>query len=200
MGEQLNAYYIGLDNAPQWQGFAGNVRVEDPKTDFQGLKIRAISFTFPIWEAVGASPVSMPASDIYTALERGVVDCFSYGMSGWAAMGWPEVVKYLYPVKVLPGDNSAIIVNLDVWNSLSKEQQNWLQQPMIDHEDEWIQYWKDAYEAEEAAILEAGMELLEWSDADIEWFEQLATEELWKSVIEKNPVLGPRFKDIVSRM
>lgn len=200
MGKQLNAYYLGAHCAPQWQGFAGNVRVKDPKKDFTGQKIRAISFTFPVWEAVGASPVGMPASDVYTALERGVVDCFSYGMAGWVKMGWPEVVKYRYPVRVLYGDNTGILVNLNVWNSLSKEQQNWLQQPVLDHEDEWAQYWEAAFAAEEEAIIKAGMERLKWSDEDIKWFVQLADKELWKRVIEKNPVYGPRFKEIVSRM
>jgi len=200
MAEQLNAYYLGANCAPQWQGFAGNVKVTDPRTGFQGLKVRAISFTFPVWEALGASPVGMPASDVYTALERGVVDCFSYGMSGWVKMGWPEVVKYLYPIRPLYGDNTGNLVNLDVWNSLSKEEQNWLQQPVLDHEDEWAEFWEATYVAEEAGCIDAGMEMLQWSDEDIKWFNELAYEELWKGVLEKNPVYGPQFKEIVDKL
>jgi TRAP-type C4-dicarboxylate transport system substrate-binding protein len=200
MGKQINAYYLGAHCAPQWFGFAGNVIVKDPRKDFKGKKARSISLTFPIWEAVGAIPVNMPASDIYTALERKVVDCVSYGMSGWVKMGWPEVVKYRYPVKVFYGDNTTLLVNLKVWNSLSKEQQNWLQQPVLDHEDEWARYWEAAYAAEEEAIIKAGMQRLKWSDEDIKWFEQLASSELWKVMLKKNPVDGPRFKALVDKM
>ena len=42
--------------------------------DLKGMKIRVSPTNVPFMKAVGANPVQMPPSDVYTAMERGVVD------------------------------------------------------------------------------------------------------------------------------
>ena len=91
--------------------------------DFNGMKIR--SFT-PSMAALlrhfGASPVTLQFSEVYTSLQRGVVD-----MSVTAAMAgntgnWPEVTTHLYPL-ALTSSVQGHFVNLKYWNRFSPEAQ-----------------------------------------------------------------------------
>ncbi len=67
-----------------------------PVTDgFKGLKVRGTTLYHKMITTLGGSPVVLPGTEIYTALEKGVVDG-----AGWALMGgldykWYEVAKYV---------------------------------------------------------------------------------------------------------
>lgn len=63
--------------------------------DLKGLRIRSYGHALPrVFEAFGATPVSMGTADAYEALERGILDCSPTGIT--LARGWrfEEVAKY----------------------------------------------------------------------------------------------------------
>lgn len=48
----------------------------------QNMKIRVFPAIAPAVKALGASPLVLPMGDIYTAMERGIIDGFAQGVSG----------------------------------------------------------------------------------------------------------------------
>ena len=50
--------------------------------DLKGVKIRVFPAIAPAVKALGASPVVMQMTEIYTAMERGIIDGFAQGVSG----------------------------------------------------------------------------------------------------------------------
>lgn len=63
--------------------------------DMKGMRIRHPSdIAANIIEKAGASPVGLPASDLYTSLQRGVIDGMSLPWSPTGSFNLIEVVKY----------------------------------------------------------------------------------------------------------
>lgn len=93
--------------------------------DFKGLKIRAPQgMVYNIFERIGATPVNLPGSEVYTGLEKGVIDAAdSTVLSNNEAMG----LHAFAPYPLYPGFHSmpmiAVSVNKDAWDSLSKDLQ-----------------------------------------------------------------------------
>jgi TRAP-type mannitol/chloroaromatic compound transport system substrate-binding protein len=93
--------------------------------DFKGLKIRAPQgMVYNIFERIGATPVNLPASEVYTALEKGVIDAAdSTVLSNNDAMGLHAYAQY----PLYPGFHSmpmiAIEINKKIWDGLPVELQ-----------------------------------------------------------------------------
>ncbi|WP_447530365.1 TRAP transporter substrate-binding protein [Vreelandella sp. TE19] len=63
--------------------------------DLEGLRIRRpTAVAGQMLENMGASPVGMPAPDIYTAMQRGVIDGLSFPWEGLAGFRINELVSY----------------------------------------------------------------------------------------------------------
>jgi TRAP-type C4-dicarboxylate transport system substrate-binding protein len=68
-------------------------------------------------KALGAQPVSLAFGEVYTALERGTVDCGITGAGSGNGVKWPEVTTHLYTMP-LSWSTSGYFVNLAWWNKL----------------------------------------------------------------------------------
>ncbi|WP_442486727.1 TRAP transporter substrate-binding protein [Halomonas litopenaei] len=97
--------------------------------DFEGLKIRAPQgMVYNIFERIGATPVNLPGSEVYTGLEKGVIDAAdSTVLSNNDAQG----LHAFAPYPLYPGFHSmpmiAVSVNKDIWDGLPEDLQTTLE-------------------------------------------------------------------------
>ncbi len=93
--------------------------------DFKGLKFRGTGWSTKTVNEMGGSGVMIPATDVYSALERGLIDACEFGNP---SANWDykmhEVTKY----QGFPGihklyETSSFIINMDAWNKLPKDLQ-----------------------------------------------------------------------------
>lgn len=94
--------------------------------DLAGKRIRTYGQYMPLlFEAAGATPVNIPPDELYTALDRGVVDGAYTQASFLRDIGAHEVTKqWMYVGEgTTPPLNVGyhMTINLDLWNSLSNE-------------------------------------------------------------------------------
>ena len=76
--------------------YANNKKPIKKPEDFKGLKIRGYSeLASETIKALGASPVTMGAGEVYMALQRGTIDGQSSGTSAMRDRKMYEVTKYL---------------------------------------------------------------------------------------------------------
>jgi TRAP-type C4-dicarboxylate transport system substrate-binding protein len=86
--------------------------------DLKGLKVRTNGpSASDLMKALGAQPVSLAFGEVYTALERGTVDCAITGAGSGNGVKWPEVTTHLYTL-VLSWSTNGYFVNLAWWNKL----------------------------------------------------------------------------------
>jgi TRAP-type C4-dicarboxylate transport system substrate-binding protein len=132
---------------------------ESTKTglDLSGMKIRSTGLYNPFLVAMGATTVVMAPGDVYAGLQRGVVDGLAWPWGSIGKYGWQRFLKY----RVTPSFFSAsnlVIVNLDKWKGLSKEQQDRLtkQARAFEHDGSAIVVKKG--EEDDAKLKEAGVQ------------------------------------------
>src|SRR5215217_3960625 len=121
--QKLNSYYLArqFHNVP----FHIYLNKKPEKLDFTGLKIRVTPVYKDIVEALGGTAITTAPGEVYTALERGMVDGYGWPVSGIFDLGWEKVTKYrlepaFYAVEV------NVLVNLDTWKSLNDAQRKLL--------------------------------------------------------------------------
>jgi len=86
--------------------------------DFKGIKIRGLSKLFDAGlAAVGASPSAMPGSEVYQALESGVIDASLTGVAAAYSRRFYEVQKFGAASTIVTA-YSNIVVNPAWWNKL----------------------------------------------------------------------------------
>ncbi len=132
--------------------------------DLKGLKIRSHGTNAKVVEALGGTPVAMPMPEIYTALQRGVVDGSLYPLETNKGWKMAEVVKYCTLNYANAYTTSFyVVMNLDKWNSLSPE----VRKTIMEINDEWIpkhgEAWDKSDEEGRQFLIEKGREIIELS-------------------------------------
>ncbi|OMH36223.1 TRAP transporter substrate-binding protein [Motiliproteus sp. MSK22-1] len=111
------------NTGPQMGGWF--VKKIDDAEDLQGLRLRYPGLGGELLRHLGATPVNIPGGELFTALQSGTVDGVEW-ISPWndLAFGLQRVCKhYYYPGFHEPGHGFALYINLELWNSFSKEEQ-----------------------------------------------------------------------------
>jgi tripartite ATP-independent transporter DctP family solute receptor len=96
------------------------VRLED----LRGFKVR-VPENRPVietWKAWGASPLSVPGSELYTALKQGLVDGQDNGLDAIAAAKYYEVQKYVTVIDYMRW-GLLVLMNADQWKKLNPDEQ-----------------------------------------------------------------------------
>ncbi|MCR4420653.1 MAG: TRAP transporter substrate-binding protein DctP [Clostridia bacterium] len=89
--------------------------------DLKGLKLRAPGKTgFKIVQGLGGSPATVTTTEVYTALERKVVDGGVLGIAALKKFKWAEVVKYGVDYPLTRGMQTALMTERK-WNSLPED-------------------------------------------------------------------------------
>jgi TRAP-type mannitol/chloroaromatic compound transport system substrate-binding protein len=94
--------------------------------DLKGLKMRIPGLGGTVMSKLGASPVSVPGSQIYENLVSGAIDaCEWVGPWNDYFMKFYEAAKYYYTAGMHePGSNLAMGMNASWWGSLSNHEKN----------------------------------------------------------------------------
>ena len=95
--------------------------------DLKGLKIRTpeVAAITEAFKAFGAAPTPIKASEIYTALQTGLVDGQENGIIDVVAAGWVEVQKYYMAIDYQQS-GIGVWMSGSKWSSLNEQQRAWL--------------------------------------------------------------------------
>jgi TRAP-type C4-dicarboxylate transport system substrate-binding protein len=106
--------------------------------DVQGRKVRVFNKTLTDFvEGVGGTTVTIPFADVVPALQRGVADCAITGTFNGNIAKWPEVASHILGV-YLGWAVQYAAVNLDTWNRLNADTQEFLEEQFLELEkDSW---------------------------------------------------------------
>ncbi len=166
--------------------------------DFKGLKIRVMPLYIPFMKALGAAPVTLPITDLYTALERGVVDGFMFIDYGITTFGLHEVVKYkIYPPVFQ--QETATLINMDAWNKIPQDLQNFLSDTFADFEYISTAFLWELKNNEWQVCEKAGMSIINLPTEDAGRFRKIAFDATWEVVIKDSPDYGPKLKQVLTK-
>lgn len=177
--QRFKIYYIG----GTWYGKESLVSKKPLRgiADFKGLKIRApVGIGQDIFKRLGAAPVNIPGSEVYTSLERGVVDASDWStLSMNHELGYHKLAKY----PTYPGFHSMgmaeISMNLKKWNTLPDDLKSLLESSIKEFSRNQVARSRaeDEKVAQQAKSL--GFEPIAWSVEEQRKFRNVARE-VWK--------------------
>ena len=136
----------------------------DGNLDVAGLKLRGNAVYNAFFnDYLGAQVIDLPTTDVYAALERGVVDATGWTQIGLSDLRWDDFLNYRIEPAFFSTD-LGVIVNLDAWEGLSEEARTILQEVAIEHERESAERLGAMRDEQFAALAEGGMQVVELQD------------------------------------
>ena len=162
-------------------GFIMTKKAVNSIKDVKGMRIKANAENADIVVNLGAAPVTMPVSDAYDSIQRGVIDGTLFPIEALQGYKIGEVVKTVIQDFGMSYMTSMyVIMNKDKWNAISAEDRKAIEKLNDIYAEKMANLWValDA-KAKEFAI-QKGVKFLEVSKAD-----QAATAALMKPILDK---------------
>ncbi|MEJ1158398.1 TRAP transporter substrate-binding protein DctP [Prosthecomicrobium sp. N25] len=161
-------------------------RAADGTIDFSKLKIRSSALYRDFLEKLGASVVVQGPGEVYTSLERGLVNANAYSIAGYSGFGWNKFTKFRIDPSFFQTD-VLISVNKAKWDSLPDDAKKILQEVAIEHEKESVAANLKITADEGKAMLDAGMKVVEMPEAQRKLFLETAAKESWARLEKRDP-------------
>lgn len=192
--KRVNAKYLGrLHSLLPFKVFS-NKKIEKVE-DIKGMKIRVMPLYIPFIKAMGATPVTIPPTEIYTSMERGVVDGFMWPNVGVISWGLQEVTKYVINPGVFQME-PATAINLDKWKKIPADLQELILEIVQDME--YIASMRNSLieQKEDEVRKAAGMETITLPPEEARKFKEICYEKTWEYVIEMAPEYAPKLREV----
>ncbi len=194
--EKVNCFYLGRIGTD----IAFTLYLTKPieGADFNGMSIRCAPTHVAALKKLNAKPVVIPPTEVYTAMERGVVQGLIWPAGLIRDWGWDKVAKFTVDPGFYIGA-MIILMNNDTWKKLPPN----IQKIVLEAQDEAERYAADraqkrVKESAEAMAKE-GMKTIKLPDAEAKKLVDTAYSTLWEVVISKSPENGPKLRDLVSK-
>lgn len=160
-----------------------------------GKKIRGNKYYNSVVAPLGGSLVNLPGGEMYSALEKGVVDGVAFPIAGMQRFKLQEVTKYMMRPRF--GTSPFIVsMNLDKFNALSKEDQDMLLE--AGRQVELSSTVDFAQRADEtiAALIDAGMKETELAPEVFETINSGLISGSWQTAIDGNAQTADRVREL----
>ncbi len=167
--------------------------IESPE-DFKGLKMRFSGLGGKVMQKLGVAVSSLPAGEIFQALEKGVLDATEFSFPAVdQKLGFYKVVKYnYYPGWHQQATVLEMLINKDTWNNMSKSQQKIIELTTKANIIRSISYCEAIQgKAIKENIKTRGVKNMVWSDEILALFKKT-----WDEVSKEQSENRPQFKKI----
>jgi TRAP-type C4-dicarboxylate transport system substrate-binding protein len=194
--QKMNAIFLArlVDNNP----FHLYLNKPITKADLTGLKLRITPVYREFFQALGATVVQTAPGEVYTALERGVVDGYGWPITGVFDLGWNEKTKY----RVDPGFYTAevsVLVNKAAWDKLSDAQREVLRKAGAEGEATAVHDFAEENAKDIKRQADAGIQTIKLEGAVGADYYNKAYEAGWAGVIKQSPDIGAKLKGFFSK-
>ena len=167
-----------------------------------GPKVRTIpGIPSDLFAAMGGSPVHISGSEVYSAMDKGIIDVGEWtGLADNYGIGMHEVSDaFLYPAFHSPVGVDDVFVSQKAWDALPDDLKEIVETAVTD----WSSYqWEKSYVAD-AEVLEkykeAGDEHITWSEEDMLKVRNMA-KEAWAEWGSKTPSAKKIYDSQISFM
>ena len=171
-------------------GFAGTDKCITKPEDMAGLQTRAAGKSFEqMLAGAGASIASMASSEVYNAMQSGVLDAVNTSSSSFASFRLYEQVACYTPA----GDYALwfmyqpLIMNKSTFEGLTPEQQAALTAAAEKAQAFYLEEAKKEDAASADVFRENGVEIAEMTAEDFAAWQALAQETAYKAFVEETP-------------
>lgn len=152
--------------------------------DWDGVRLNASGGHAALMEAIGAVPSTMPAPDLYSALERGVIEgmVFPYTYA-FVAYRFHELSDWVTDAWNLGTVQCTVAANTDAYNALPEQYRALLNEAVVPAYEHQIAAYAEIDEANEKEFEERGLERIPLTD-DIRAALDAAVQPSWQAWVD----------------
>jgi TRAP-type C4-dicarboxylate transport system substrate-binding protein len=195
--EKVNAHFLCRNGIGRGFQF-GLTKPVEKLDDFKGMGIRGNPTTVQIVKTLGANPVQVAPADVYTALERGVVQAHITPPIMLRTLGLVKVTKYLLSPMFFDTPN-ILIVNLDTWKKLPKHLQDLLTEVADKHSRNFVAYNAELERTEKEFFKTQGMKFIDLPKPEADKLLKIADDTMIQVVMEKAPNEGKKILEYLQK-
>ncbi|QDA35836.1 TRAP transporter substrate-binding protein (plasmid) [Paracoccus liaowanqingii] len=192
--------FIGV-STPGLEAFVSRVPL-DSVEDLQGVKVRSPEGLIAnVFQAAGAAPVNLPASEVFTSLDKGVIDAADYSVfSVNQELGMNDIARH----PVYPGFHSLPLVEVSMnkakWDDLPEDLQQALTASVkVFQENQVGTLMERDLEAVEAARAGGEITVHDWSDEERAKFRNIARGE-WEKMASQSPMAQKVYDTLTAHL
>lgn len=157
-------------------------------TELKGMSLRSTANYELFFKQLGINGVTVDAAEVYTALERNIVQGFGFTILGPRTSGWTTITKYYIDVPWWGSQNAGILMNPKTWSeTLSPNQQKQVAEATVEFEHQMATKLADMQVAEKAELVKQGVAPITLSAEEATTFRNLA----YSSLIDGLAALVP---------
>jgi TRAP-type C4-dicarboxylate transport system substrate-binding protein len=167
------------------------------KPDLTGLKIRITPVYREFFQAMNAQVMTTAPGEVYTALERGVIDGYGWPIHALFDLNWQEKTKF----RVDPGFYNAevgLVMNLDKYKGLPAKAREYLDRQALAYEQQ-NDFWKSYNQNEAKRQAEAGIQTITFDAATSKAYVEKSKEIGWANAIKASPQYGEQLKKVLAK-
>jgi TRAP-type C4-dicarboxylate transport system substrate-binding protein len=175
----------------------------DPRmtlADFEGMRVRATGGLGQAFEAVGAVPTSVTATEAYQAMESGVVDTVAFAQHAHLSFGTINQADW-WTANLNPGTvNCPVVVNIDAYEALSDKERMALDSSVDEALDHYLANYAELLEKWDSVLAEKGVKKVEIAPEVIAEFRAKAADPIrdkWIADMEAQGLPGQELYDLV---
>lgn len=196
---QWNAKLLMTSPMPQYN-IVGTGDPRDELGEFEGMRVRATGGLGKAFEAVGAVPTSVTATEAYQAMESGVVDTVAFAQHAHLSFGTINQADW-WTANLNPGTvNCPVVVNIDAYDSLTDAEREALDSSVEEAIAHYLANYGELLKKWDAVLEEKGVTKVEISDAELDAFRARAADPIraaWIADIEEQGLPGQELYDLV---
>lgn len=189
-----------LTPAPTSQYGIVSVPKLESLADLKGKKVRAVGHQATLIHALGGVPVSMPAPETYTAMERGTVDAVAFSPSAITAYGIESASKYYWNVPT-GGHGPLLAINEKVWNKLPPDIRKIMEEVALEHPKHYHQIYQiDGDGASLKKMQSVGVQFIVASDSVKAEVKKVAKQVIWDKWVEDMEAKGLPGRKVLDKL
>ena len=167
-------------------------------SDLNGVHLRAATIYQPFLHPYGATTTPLQFSEIYPALEKGVIKGLYWGGAGALSGKWNEVINYQYPDSLAGGGGVSFLVNQASWDAMSPKQQEAVRRATEETSYFQTDHMNRVEVNEVNVLLAEGVEQIEWPDSlKDRWTNDHYDKIIEDFIVAPNPTLGQPVADAI---
>jgi len=168
------------------------------KPSLKGMKMRSNPSLQNTILALGGSPVTMAGGEVYTSLQKGVIDGAAWTLVGVKDFKWQEVAGYM--VRPVFGSISMMItMNLKKYNSLTADEKKWVDEAGKQTELDSDAFFKKLIDEEIKFLQGKGMKVTNMNADDAKNVEKYWNKGLFDMAQKTSGASAKVFQDLATQ-
>jgi TRAP-type C4-dicarboxylate transport system substrate-binding protein len=169
--------------------------------NFKGMRVRALGGTGDALKNLGAVPTSVPAPEVYNALERGVFRAAAFPYTyAFASYKLPEISKW-YTTNLAPGANNCpTVVSLDALKALPANYRDMLEKGRPVAYEALKKAQKVIDEKNLADWQKRGLTAIKYSDEELKKFLDGGAKPVWAAWVKASAAKGVPAQELLDKV